>query len=81
MAAFFDRLALAYAQASAELQAIGRQHHLPHPDALVDLVFIKALKRYTQRVKKLLYDSDVRAAALLPCLASTTTSAASTPGD
>ena len=47
---FFNRLHAAYVRCKMRLTAINRKELLPHPDCLVDLVYTKALKKYTQRV-------------------------------
>lgn len=59
---FFARLRVSYALCSAELGEAKRQdpkkrtwtHLLPHPDSLVQLIFEKACKRYTSKVRDIL---------------------------
>ena len=58
MQQFFSRLQAAYRQSMTQLHHIGRPELLPHPNALLSLVYDKAHLPYTQKVKTLLKSTE-----------------------
>ena len=59
MREFYSRVMIAFSLARADLDAIGpsKLALLSTPDMLIDLVYAKALKRYTQKVKYMLHNT------------------------